>query len=349
MRFADCARQAVYQSLLHLSWIDKLLDNIRVIFTDLYRDQLKKPHTSIVECQNFDEYFDQQIQELETTAEKPSQRAPDLPSENLASSATSDQDFDHLAPPLPTIRGGGQNLSSDVTPTSTPDTSRPATPQNDHLLVAKQARKGGASRRARKAAAPPNASSGDEDARKKGKPTKSAPKKMRKWDENGVAYDDDGEVLDFSVTSGADGGLVDGPAGTELDTMNADSYGTRTKAGQYVLKDLDDEVHSILKGADEKNAQTPSSNSGVLGSSFGAISGLFRNVIGGKTLTKEDLEKPMKGMEEHLLKKNVAREAAVHLCNSVEKELIGSKTSSFESTTTHYLLPDSSLCHVLPK
>lgn len=54
----------MYRSLLHLSWIDKFLDNIRTIFVDLYGDQLRKPHTSIVEC-HFDEYFDQQIRELE--------------------------------------------------------------------------------------------------------------------------------------------------------------------------------------------------------------------------------------------------------------------------------------------
>lgn len=49
------------------------------------------------------------------------------------------------------------------------------------------------------------------------------------------------------------------------------------------------------------------------------------------TLTKSDLDKPMKAMEEHLLSKNVAREAAVRLCEGVERELIGVKTASFES------------------
>ena len=34
---------------------------------DLYGDQLKKPHTTLVEC-HFDEYFDQQIRQLEKTA-----------------------------------------------------------------------------------------------------------------------------------------------------------------------------------------------------------------------------------------------------------------------------------------
>jgi signal recognition particle receptor subunit alpha len=43
----------------------------------------------------------------------------------------------------------------------------------------------------------------------------------------------------------------------------------------------------------------------------------------------------MKGMEEHLLKKNVAREAAVRLCEGVEKELVGVKTGSFESASSY--------------
>lgn len=41
---------------------------------DLYRDQLKKPHTSIVEC-DFDIYFDQQLKELEGTTDHNTQRA----------------------------------------------------------------------------------------------------------------------------------------------------------------------------------------------------------------------------------------------------------------------------------
>lgn len=56
--------QAVYQSLLHLGWIDKLLDNISTIFIDLYKDQLKSARARVVEYP-FDKYFDQQVLELE--------------------------------------------------------------------------------------------------------------------------------------------------------------------------------------------------------------------------------------------------------------------------------------------
>jgi len=76
--------------------------------------------------------------------------------------------------------------------------------------------------------------------------------------------------------------------------------------------------------------------------------------VGGKVLTTEDLQQAMKGMEDHLLRKNVAREAAVRVCEGVEKELVGVKTGSFESinsriqsamevSLTKMLTPTSSL------
>ena len=190
-----------------------------------------------------------------------------------------------------------------------------------------------ASRRAKKAAAlSTNPSSGDE-ARRKSKPAKGAPKKMRRWDADGLAVDDDEVPLDYSVVSTDTNGGEPEDRGAALEDINPESFGTRTGKGQFVLRDLDSEVHSILRGANaNKASEKPAAGTGVVGSSLSAISGLFRNVVGGKILTKEDLQKPMRGMEEHLLKKNVAREAAVRLCEGVERELIGVKTGNFEST-----------------
>lgn len=54
----------MYQSLVQMTWIDKLLDNVRALFTSLYGEQLKKRNTTAVECP-FDEYFNRQVQELE--------------------------------------------------------------------------------------------------------------------------------------------------------------------------------------------------------------------------------------------------------------------------------------------
>ena len=144
----------------------------------------------------------------------------------------------------------------------------------------------------------------------------------------------EGIVLDYSAQSLDEHGIANVESGANVEAIDSQSFGTRTGKGQFVLKDLEGEVHSILEGANEKKSQSTSSKGGVVGSSLGAISGLFRNVIGGKVLTKEDLAKPMRGMEEHLLNKNVAREAAVRLCEGVERELIGVTTGSFESIST---------------
>lgn len=321
----------MYRSLLHLSWVDKLVDNIKTIFVNLYGEQLKKPHTTLVECHSFDEYFDQQLQELDQTSTKGASTIPTgalPPQEDTVSRRLIDEP--PVAPGL-TYRGRALNgvtetASLDTTPALTPDGSRPSTPSN-HLLVAKSGPGTKVSRRARKAnnqlSAP--VSSGDEAPRKK-----KTPKKGRKWDADGYADEDDGAQLDYSAR--ANDSDAEAVGRSTVDEIDSNTWGSTSK-GKFVLKDLGDEVHEILASEAEKVADARyQPKSGLFGSGVNAISGLFRNVVGGKTLTKEDLDNAMKGMEEHLLKKNVAREAAVRLCEGVEKELVGVKTGNFEST-----------------
>jgi signal recognition particle receptor subunit alpha len=224
--------------------------------------------------------------------------------------------------------------SNESTPIATPDTSRPSTPAG-HILTGKVGPGGKGSRRARKAANAPSAhaSSGEESYAKKNKAGKAAvPKKGRKWDADGLADEDSDTPLDYSAptngaTSGEDEAKDRSGAAEEVDSK---SWGSKT-GGRFVLKDLDDQVQSILASADAKKSDSGAAPTGIVGSSLSAIGGLFRNVVGGKTLTKEDLDKAMKGMEDHLLRKNVAREAAIRLCEGVERELIGVKTGNFES------------------
>ncbi|OJJ43852.1 hypothetical protein ASPZODRAFT_122994 [Penicilliopsis zonata CBS 506.65] len=322
---------AVYQSLLHLGWIDKLIDNIATIFIDLYKEQLKSTRSRAIEYP-FDKYFDQQVQELE---------------DNTGASASADRilgdqeakkdpfaSSDNGGPPPPSVPGlvkaqrqAAQTVvtSDEGTPPQTPEISRSSTPSSAHALPAKLGPGGRVSRRARKAAnASANVSSGDEPVRKSNKTPKSG-KKMRKWGDDGMADEDDGEILDYSVhDEGAD---MSAPA---VEAVAQDTWGRRTGKGQFVLKDLGDEVHSILENADNEKSKAGAS-AGVVGSSFNAIGGLFRNIVGGKVLTESDLEKPLKAMEDHLMKKNVAREAAIRLCEGVQRELIGKKTGNFQS------------------
>ena len=322
---------------MHLSWIDKLLDNIKIIFVDLYRDQLRKPHTSVVEC-DFDSYFEQQVRELERSAEKSPQTGPFEPPEDPTPPSSSDSlQNDMPPPPIPGLAPGKQKAfnsnsdSTDTTPLATPDSSRPTTPLAGHLLSVKPGHNV-TSRRARKAATTAYVSSGDEDLRKKGKPSKNAVKKGRRWDADGIADEDDGVTLDYSTTTPNENEIEDPLSRPALESIDPSAHGVRTRKGEYVLKDFDvsDKNHSILQQSGDAKSQDPT-KLGVVESGFNAISGLFRNVVGGKVLTKADLQKPMKGIEEHLLNKNIAREAAVRLCEGVERELVGVKTGNFES------------------
>lgn len=186
------------------------------------------------------------------------------------------------------------------------------------------------------------ASSGDESPRRRAK-TKKVQKKGRKWDADGMATEDDDVQLDYSTSNLAQGSDSDADAGrsSTVEHVESSTWGSKTSKGQFVLKDLDDEVEHLLESAKERDqkaaAKKPSSSGGIMGSGLNAISGMLRNVVGGKVLTKEDLDKATKSMEEHLLKKNVAREAAVRLCEGVEKELVGVKTGNFESRFSNSL------------
>lgn len=82
------------------------MDNIKTLFVDLYGDQLKKPNTSIVEC-HFDEYFDQQLRELEGSS-VPGETGPPEPI-NLSEPGLSDE-----PPPLPALLSRGKILSRQV-------------------------------------------------------------------------------------------------------------------------------------------------------------------------------------------------------------------------------------------
>ncbi|OJD20867.1 hypothetical protein ACJ73_07797 [Blastomyces percursus] len=322
---------AVYQSLLHLTWIDKLLENIQTIFVEMYREQLKEPNSRIIEYP-FDKYFDQQVKELESAAGAAVENRPPLLAEDKKDTLV---DADNGGPPPPPVPGllPAQHLaaraaanSNESLPPQTPNPSRPATP--NHILTAKSGPGVRTSRRARKAAnSNANISSG-EDTIKKAKTSKTAVKKMRKWDAEGFADEDDGQILDYSPSNV--NGSESEEASAPVEAVDQEFWGTKTAKGEFVLKNLGDEVHSILQNADAVKDRASASN-GVVGSSLGTISGLFRNIVGGKVLTKADLEKPLKAMEEQLVKKNVAREAVIRLCDGVEKELIGKKTGNFQS------------------
>ncbi|KAF2172340.1 hypothetical protein M409DRAFT_63058 [Zasmidium cellare ATCC 36951] len=331
---------AVYQSLLHLSWVDNLLTAVKGVFVKRYGDQLKQPYTTSPDTSAFDQAFDEVLRKLDTgSTRRASGNSDDRVEFTPPSSSASATDDDPPPPPVPQFKRPttqdtttDDTTSTDVTPVATPDTSRPSTPLNasSHLLTGKARQ----SRRARKAgntsfATSAPASSGDESSGRVVK--KPGAKQKRRWDTDGSAIEgDDDVVLDYSAT--------DPGASTHngaFEEVNATEMGSRTGKGQFVLKDLDDEVDAILAEA-KQNKQAAADTSGgddagLLGTATSKISSLFRNVVGGKTLSRQDIQQPMQGVRTLLLEKNVALEAADRLCSTVETDLLNQKTASFTS------------------
>ena len=66
--------QAVYQSLLHLSWVENLLTAVRALFMKQYATELKKPHLTQLNCADFDETFDALVWKLDTGSTRETER-----------------------------------------------------------------------------------------------------------------------------------------------------------------------------------------------------------------------------------------------------------------------------------
>jgi len=331
---------AAYQSILHLNWVDNLLDVVRGLFIKEFGKELRKPGRT--DCSGFGPTFDALVTKLDKTSSEQSAAVSESESVSAVeltppSSTNEENGFDEPPPPpvpglkKPTRQVAIQDASVEATPIATPDTSRPASPaiSQSQLLTAKAGPGGKGSRRARKlASASGPVSSADESSRERrpANARKVSGKVRRKWDAEGFATEEDDTQLDYSQQD-VDGGEEDM---SQMEDVKAADMGNRTGKGEFVLKDLDDEVNAILAESRAKDVQTQE-DKGLMGRGFGAFSGYFKNIVGGKTLTKEDLVTPLINLEDHLLKKNVAREAAVRLCESVERDLIGTKTGNFTS------------------
>ena len=145
--------------------------------------------------------------------------------------------------------------------------------------------------------------------------------------------ENDMAALDFSV---------DGPAGTTdssdivLDALiDEDSLGVK-KDGIYEVKDWDfssqrrdtrnDDVliSQALSSASTVNEGSRSDNKP--GSTLGS---LFARLTGSKVLTEQDLKPVLSTIQEHLMKKNVAKDIAEQVCQGIGESLKGKKIGGF--------------------
>ncbi len=176
---------------------------------------------------------------------------------------------------------------------------------------------------------------------------------MRKWGNSSQVTAEDMAALDYSSpppsSPGAEtpGSMASTPAVDVEGLVDKSALGTR-KGGLYEVADWDSgrgvdkralgalamsEEEIIAKGYLNKGERETEEIEEV-GEETGGLSSLFSRlatITSSKTLTKEDLTPVLQEMERHLMSKNVAKDIAEKLCDSVGNALVGKKLGGFGS------------------
>ena len=321
----------------------------------MYGEQIKKANGQKIEC-HFDDYFESRIREFE--------KRSGIPNSSGAADNGAWRGGAAVAPPPPMP---GISMNTPATPnvvvTDAAAAQNGAKVENPSFVTPKNegspkmpglsgsttgSRRLGKNRgrkpNIKSNASSAHASSADEysPARKgKGHPgSASNKKKARKWDADGNVDESGDVVLDYSSQKAAstdEEGDVSRVSASEH--VGTEAWGTKTSKGQFILKDIEDEIDDILSTEDKNDKAANGDKKGFLtGVGFGAL-GYLRNFVGGKVLTKEDTDKAIAGIHNHLLEKNVAREAVVQICDNVQQTLLGQKTGNFQSAYSHISFP----------
>ncbi|KAK9470835.1 SRP54-type protein [Dipodascopsis tothii] len=278
---------AVYQSLLQITFIDELLSSVKKLFSTIYLEELTKKEPESLPVCKFDDYFNVRYAELEQKSSKKSS-APVSP---VAGEIDAETETEAEA------EGG----SADEAAAETSD------------LLADSA--------------PAAAAAGLKKKKAKAKKEKLAPvkkgKQMRRWGVDGSVEDYAGEEGSLDYSGGGDASESMATSAQLDDDAAVAGWGSKTKSGDFILKELSSEINDILATADDGKAK----EAGAAATGFSFLKG----IIGNKTLSDGDLDKALVGMKEHLMKKNVAPEVAAYLCDTVKESLLGTKTSSWTS------------------
>ena len=301
---------AVYQKILELTWVDDLLVTVKRAFVKAYGEALRAgDNTAVIndlnriEC-HFGTWFDGKVQSYEGAKVCVLCGCANSKSGERNANAISVQE---LAAPLAAIQSetdpgitSDENLTVHSTSVTSPSIHL-TTPAKSRLKKGKGKKGKNSPYQSR---LPPSERylmrSGDEARTVE---TKPKGKKARRWGEDGAYEGDADDTLDFSSAH---------ESAATIPNIDIDNLIGTTHNSKFEIDEDDD----------EDDTDTKQSTRGW---------GIFSNFVGGKVLTEEDLKEPLEQMHQFLLAKNVASEVSHHLCESVEKSLVGQKTGNFQS------------------
>ncbi|AET38679.1 Signal recognition particle receptor subunit alpha Ecym_3179 [Eremothecium cymbalariae DBVPG len=142
--------------------------------------------------------------------------------------------------------------------------------------------------------------------------------KSRKWGANGMIDDDamaESSALDFSPASMSN-------TASDLAAVDTEGFGTRTKTGEFLIKQIDDLL------VQSKNDQMENQQKKSQGRAFDFLQ---KHWLGNKTITESDLSLILDKLKKQLIAKNVTPTVADYLAAQVSQNLVGSKTANWTS------------------
>ncbi|PAV83690.1 hypothetical protein WR25_00714 [Diploscapter pachys] len=310
----------VYQSIVQLSYADKLLDDVSQRFRDLYKNVLENKQVMYQYGEkaftHFGDEFSNLLRECQLkqiqmaeTVKKPKAFQESAKSQktidSLIISRAGDKD---KKPQKKGAKTQNQAVQEEKVFDSGSDvnSSPPSSPSQQDELAKK--REEFFKKKQSGAVVKTAAKSPEAQPKKKGK-------QARVWELGGTGKD--AAVLDYSAKSGNES--ADGRNSPDEDAskfVELDMVG-KMKGDLKALRESDDE------GSEEEEEIVAAKASG--GGWFSA----FKGLVGSKKLTAEDLAPALEKMKESLILKNVAAEPADQICQSVSRKLEGKVIGTF--------------------
>ncbi|XP_057364813.1 signal recognition particle receptor subunit alpha homolog [Daphnia carinata] len=303
-----------YQKILKLSYVDKFLNDINMEFRDAYKNELQ--------LQQFGRNFE--ISEMFTSILKSAEewgRAQALAPRAMKSFEESQKSKKTVASMIERKGDDKENKKVKKVEIKVPDVKIPE-PINVELseedLIQQKRREF-----AEKMAAGKNKSKPTTEKLKSPKAASKKSKESRVWPLGGAPKDM--ETLDYT----RDKDLGESPLPQQAVYL-PDPKAVGTLQGE--VRDMDFESESEEEEDVEergKNDYVPQQVSQQKKKT--GIFSLFKNLVGSKTISEEDMAPVLDKMRDHLIAKNVASEIAGKLCDSVAAKLNGKVLGTFES------------------
>ncbi|XP_033758570.1 signal recognition particle receptor subunit alpha-like [Pecten maximus] len=328
-----------YQKILQLSYIDKFLSDIQLEFRNKYKDDIQNGKMS--RNLDFSDVFHLVLKqrEEESRVEKVRRTMRSFEDSKKSQKTVSSMVEKKGDEKKPTKAKGKENKPVKTVTIKEPEPVQDTSPVVNGSLDEETLRKnrekffekmqGG-----KKAKSSPKSTT--PEGKKKGKIG-------RVWD--GAGNNKDIKNLDFSSANGDSSQVPDEEV--------VPSIAERSLVGSMKgsIKDIEEEEEE--EDYEEEMNQTASKGNAKSSAKSGGsgMFSMFKNLIGSKTLTKDDLDNALEKMKDHLVSKNVASDIAVKLCDSVAAKLEGRTLGTFNTVahTVKTALNESCVQILLPK